>query len=218
VLKTHIDILPDLTDDTIKSLVALSKKHNFLIFEDRKFVDIGATVQKQYHGGTLKISAWADIVNCVVLAGEGIVQALEEVIEKNFGGSQDRGVLILAEMTSKGSLAIGKFTQESVEIARRHSKAVIGFVAMRSFSDMQTDSVAPEDEDFVVFTTGINLASKGDALGQQYNTPAAAIERGADLLIVGRGIYASQDPVEQAKTYRDQAWEAYLQRIEKISK
>jgi hypothetical protein len=34
------------------------------------------------------------------------------------------------------------------------------------------------------------LSSKGDKLGQQYQTPQSAVGRGADFIISGRGIYA----------------------------
>lgn len=36
-----MDIIEDFDEDLVKQLQELSKKHDFLIFEDRKFADIG---------------------------------------------------------------------------------------------------------------------------------------------------------------------------------
>ncbi|KAI1119872.1 Orotidine 5'-phosphate decarboxylase [Nemania abortiva] len=212
VFKTHIDVVSDFGDDTVQGLKELSQKHNFVIFEDRKLVDIGNTVQKQYHGGSLRISEWAHIVNLSVLGGDGIVDALAQTIEDpSFPYRNERGFLILAEMTSKGSLATGSYTQKCIEMARKSPNSMIGFVATQALSETATGDV-PSSEDFVIFTTGINMTSKGDKLGQQYQTPAEAVQRGADFVIAGRGIYGATDPVDAAKTYRDNGWDAYLKR------
>jgi orotidine-5'-phosphate decarboxylase len=63
LLKTHIDIILDFDQDLIEQLLLLSKHFDFMIFEDRKFADIGNTVKLQYSGGIYKISSWADITN-----------------------------------------------------------------------------------------------------------------------------------------------------------
>lgn len=204
--------MSDFGEATIAGLQTLSSKHNFMIFEDRKFVDIGNTVQKQYDGGALRISEWAHIVNASVLAGDGIIEALAQTASsKHFGYRGERGLLILAEMTTKGSLASGDYTKASVESAKKHKDFVIGFVATQALTFLgdKTDSDA---EDFVVFTTGVNRATKGDKLGQQYQTPESAIRKGADFIIAGRGIYATEDPVKMAKLYREEGWSAYLER------
>ena len=209
MLKTHIDIVSDFGHDTITGLTQLAQKHDFLIFEDRKFIDIGNTVQKQYRGGALKIHDWAHIVNASVLPGPGVIQALDETISK--AGIPDRGILILGEMTSKGSLAVGEYTKSSVEIARKYPGSVIGFVATKELSSF--GPATPGEEDLIVFTTGVNISSKGDALGQQYQTPTSAMAGGSDFLIAGRGIYAGSDPVAAAREYQKAGWDAYLTRV-----
>lgn len=212
VFKTHIDILSDFDEATVTGLKSLAEKHDFLIFEDRKFIDIGSTVQKQYHGGALRISEWAHIVNASILPGDGIVEALAQTVtmlDAVEHGRRERGLLLLAEMTSKGSLATGAYTSVSIESARRHKSFVIGFVANHALTLVETPTRATDSEDFVVFTTGVNRATKEDPLGQQYQTPKAAIGRGADFIISGRGIYATADPIETAKLYQKEGWEAY---------
>jgi orotidine-5'-phosphate decarboxylase len=218
VLKTHIDIIRDFDrETTAEALSALARKHDFLIFEDRKFVDIGNTVQMQYHGGALRISEWAHIVNASVLAGEDIVKALAQTAASaEFPHKGERALLILAEMTTKGSLATGDYTRASVDIARNSKQFVMGFVATRELSEEGSSlstSKKDEDEDFVIFTTGVNRSSKGDSLGQQYQTPSQAVQRGADFIISGRGIYAASDPVESVQLYQKEGWEAYLDRV-----
>jgi len=137
-------------------------------------------------------------------------------------------LLILAEMTSKGSLAVGEDTRASVAIARRFPEFVIGFVATRSLADVEPASdnepeknagdkqedtkAGDKKEDFVVFTTGVNMSTTGDALGQQYNTPRKAVMGGADFIISGRGIYQAENAVEAAMRYKKEGWAAYLER------
>ncbi|KAI9749008.1 MAG: orotidine 5'-phosphate decarboxylase [Candelina submexicana] len=183
-------------DKTVQGLKSLSEKHNFMIFEDRIFVDIGNTVHMQYHGGALRISEWAHIVNASVLAGDGIVEAL-----------------IATGTSDKFDLATGAYTKACFESARKHKEFVVGSVATQALNKTESFTSGSEDEDFVVFTTGVNRATKGDPLGQQYQTPQSAIARGADFIISGRGIYGAEEPVETAKLYQKEGWEAYLQRI-----
>ncbi|KAH6697373.1 orotidine 5'-phosphate decarboxylase PyrG [Plectosphaerella plurivora] len=197
VFKTHMDIVRDFGDKTVEGLLALAKKHNFLIFEDRKFVDIGATAQKQYHSGALRISEWADFVNVSILGGAGVVEALEQVLtDESFPSRGERALLILAEMTTVGSLAVDNYTEQCITVARRHTDSVVGFVATRRLGE---DVGSRGDEDFVVFTTGVSSRQSGDSLGQQYQTPAAAVKGGSDFVIIGRDIYLDENPVEAAK-------------------
>lgn len=42
LLKTHADIISDWSDSTARKLKSIAKKKRFLVFEDRKFGDIGS--------------------------------------------------------------------------------------------------------------------------------------------------------------------------------
>ncbi|KAJ3017259.1 UNVERIFIED_CONTAM: orotidine 5'-phosphate decarboxylase, partial [Siphonaria sp. JEL0065] len=208
VLKTHIDILSDFDLDTAEQLTTLAEKHGFLIFEDRKFADIGNTVKLQYSSGVHRIASWAHITNAHIVPGEGIVKGLAEV-----GVPLQRALLLLAEMSSKGSLATGDYTLEALRIARRNKNFCVGFIGQRRLESLVPNETG-EEEDFIYMSPGVGLNSKGDGLGQQYRTPREVIlDSGCDIIIVGRGIYGSGDIVENAKTYQKAGWDAYLERV-----
>ncbi|KAJ1863054.1 orotidine 5'-phosphate decarboxylase, partial [Coemansia sp. RSA 2703] len=155
----------------------------------------------QYGGGIYRIADWAHITNCHVIPGEGIIQGLAEV-----GMPKGRGLLLLAEMSSKGMLATGAYTDKNVEMAIRN-EFVIGFIGSRRFT---------EERDLITMTPGVGLHASGDALGQQYRTPEHIItENGSDIIIVGRGIFGpGKDAVVEAQRYRDAGWNAYLKRLD----
>ncbi|PIR76511.1 MAG: orotidine-5'-phosphate decarboxylase [Candidatus Magasanikbacteria bacterium CG10_big_fil_rev_8_21_14_0_10_42_10] len=199
IFKTHIDIVEDFDNTVIIELQRLSEKHNFLLFEDRKFADIGNTVKHQYQHGIYHIADWADITNAHVLPGPGIIEGLRDV-----GMTKGRGLLLLAEMSSKGSLATGEYTKKTIELAETYKDFVIGFILQQKLSD---------NPGMIHMTPGVKMRDIGDPLGQQYNSPTYVIgEKGSDVIIVGRGIYEAENPVETAKAYRKAGWDAYLSR------
>jgi orotidine 5'-phosphate decarboxylase subfamily 1 len=196
ILKTHVDILSDFTPFFTKQLQSLAKKHRFFIFEDRKFADIGNTVKNQYAGGIYRIANWADLVNAHSLPGPGIIQGLAEVGEK-----MQRGLLLLAEMSSANNLLSADYAEKTLAMAKSFEEFVIGFISQRRLSD---------EPHWIYMTPGVQLNVGGDKLGQQYVTPEEAIiENGTDVIIVGRGILGAAHPVSEARKYRDAGWNAY---------
>ena len=318
VLKTHYDLVSNWdyspATGTAARLQALARKHGFLIFEDRKFGDIGNTVQLQYTEGTARIIEWAHITNVNMVPGKASVEALAEAarswrerkrfevkteigvgtprpesldsdMEDDDGLEDDiatpmpeegytngdthlghtgrdarkasivsittvsqhfesvnsprsypslsvpeepallpgieeapmeRGLLILAQMSSKGHFMNAEYTDACVEAARENKDFVMGFVSQENLNRQ------PED-DFICTTPGCQLPPagededatvNGDGMGQQYNTPRKiVVQQGCDIVIVGRGIIKAEDPAKEARRYQAKAWEAYEQRV-----
>ncbi|KAL8296384.1 hypothetical protein RB597_005795 [Gaeumannomyces tritici] len=350
VFKTHYDLVAgwdyNPQTGTGARLAALARRHGFLIFEDRKFADIGKTVQLQYTGGTARIVEWAHIVNVNIQAGKEVVRAMaeaaahwrerikyevrtsvtvgtpisdsfdedqdEEVSPTTTGRSQqtptlaqrrqtsphhesaaakarknsgqsglavgavpipqpycrdsvdgrkgsivsittvtqsyepansprlsksmaeggiddvvfpgieeaplERGLLILAQMSTGGCLMTPEYTQACIEAARDNKGFTMGFVAQQALN-------SDPDDSFIHMTPGCKLPPEGDddeddgelegdGLDQQYNTPSLLIgDKGTDIVIVGRGIIKAGDPQSEAERYRRIAWKAYLARL-----
>jgi len=201
MLKTHLDIIDDFDHDLVEKLRNIAEKHDFLIIEDRKFADIGNTVKYQFTGGIHKIVEAADIIIIHCISGPGIIDALKETcLEKKCG------ILILAQMSSKGNLIDDTYTKKIIEMADNNSDIILGFISQEALKT---------EHDFLFLTPGVKLTEKSDTLGQQYNSPEYVIgEKKSDIIIVGRGIYQSKDPLNEAEKYRKAAWNAYRKRIE----
>lgn len=310
VLKTHYDLVAGWDyhpqTGTGAKLGALGRKHGFLIFEDRKFGDIGSTVQLQYTAGTARIIDWAHIINVNMVPGKAAVIALQEAAARwrsrvnyevrtsvsvgtptsdsfdendedrptppaaprdplpppsSFRGEHngrkgsivsittltqsfepvdsprfanaiaegdellyagieeppwERGLLILAQMSSEGNFMNKEYTDACVQAARECKSFVMGFISQETLNTEPTDA-------FISMTPGCQLPPEGDeedgtvmgdGLGQQYNTPAKLVGLcGSDIIIVGRGILKAASPQVEAERYRRRAWKAYLNRI-----
>ncbi|KAF4584309.1 orotidine-5'-phosphate decarboxylase [Ophiocordyceps camponoti-floridani] len=303
VLKTHYDMVSGWDfhpqTGTGAKLASLARKHGFLIFEDRKFGDIGNTVEMQYTAGSARVIEWAHMTNVNMVPGKASVTCLAKAAErwleryhyevrtsvtvgtptaddcedaesgheeaedeparpegrkgsivsvttvtqqqyepansprlaKNMAAGDEvlfpgieeapinRGLLILAQMSSQGNFMNADYTRACVEAAREHRDFVMGFVSQDNLN-------SEADDNFIHMTPGCqlparddldsesNVALRGDGKGQQYKTPHHIIGVcGADVVIVGRGILKAGDPQDEAERYRSAAWKAYLERI-----
>jgi len=228
ILKTHVDILTDFTPDLPTKLREIADRKNFLIFEDRKFADIGNTVKMQFQGGIYKIADWADIVNVHPITGWSAWFGL-------LFSERPVGVLFLAQMTpeqfkdtnffdedyAKKSFKLIEQAFGTAKVRTKNGKKAnfpIGFIGsaeqpeilkkLRDGSFASTPEEKKLAKDFFIMVPGVKFKNDGDGLGQTYNTPEKAIENGADVIIVGRGIYQNSDPAAEAEKYRIAGWEA----------
>ena len=205
MLKTHVDIIDDYDDEFVPKLQEYAKRQNFLIFEDRKFADIGNTVRHQFRNGVYKIADWAEYVTVHIVAGELILKGL-------FEGLENRAGFVLARMSSKGNLLNETYTRKCFEAAKKNPQWVAGFIGHgNSVEDIKRFKAKfPGSE--LLMMPGVKKKAGSDAMGQQYITIEQAIGGGADCIIVGRGILTADDPGKEAKLYRERAWKAYQER------
>uniref|UniRef100_A0A668V2F1 Uridine 5'-monophosphate synthase n=1 Tax=Oreochromis aureus TaxID=47969 RepID=A0A668V2F1_OREAU len=187
------------TTTFIQKVQALAEKHDFLIFEDRKFADIRNTVKHQYEGGLYQISSWSHIVNAHAVPGPGVLKGLSAA-----GKPLGRGCLLIAQMSSQDHWLL-LFCVAQVQMAEEHSDFVMGFIC---------GSKLTERPEFIHMTPGVQMQAGGDLLGQQYTTPEEVVyNKGSDVIIVGRGILAASDRAEAAELYRKSGWDAYRKRV-----
>lgn len=186
-LKLHTDIITDFSWGFVTQLRHIAREKEFLLFEDRKFADIGNTQELQFKQGIYKLVDWVDMITAHPIAGE-----------KSLDVFKPTGVVAIIEMSSAGALTDNYYVSQALNVAQK-SPNVFAAVAQRQVSD-----------DLLLFTPGVNLEMKGDNKGQQYKTPHKVFtEYLTDFIIVGRGIYKANDPLAAAEEYRQQGWEAY---------
>jgi len=197
LLKVHSDMVSGWSQDTEQALATLAKDHNLLLFEDRKFADIGATVARQVE----QCLGWADVVTVHGLPGPGAVQGVTQAARDR---GRDLGVLLVAQMSNQGNLCTGEYTKQCVALGEACKSSVIGFISQSKVS---------QDPCMLHLTPGVHLSAEGDSGDQRYVSPRCAVlERQADLVIVGRGITSKQDTAKEAALYRKEAWEALRER------
>ena len=206
-LKTHVDLVDDWTAASWAALCEKVKSHDLLIFEDQKFGDIGPISQKQM-AGVYDIRSWANIVTAHGISGPDIVDGLcagwADV-------GREGGVLLLAQMSSRGNLLDAGYTENVVGEGVNNS-GVFGFIGNGSRADELTELSKMVGGRKLIWTPGVNLAVGDGEMGQRYGDPREAVLAGSDGIIVGSGIYKSEQKGEVAREYASASWQALLER------
>ena len=206
-LKTHVDVVEDWTEEGWGEVRAAADDVDLLLFEDRKFADIGGITQKQMRG-LYGIAGWADLVTAHLISGpdivDGCMAAWADV-------GRNGGVLLLAQMSSRGNLLAGAYSDAVVAHGRSHD-GVMGFIGNGSRPEELRDLRSRVGEERMIWTPGVNLVVGDGAMGQRYGHPREAVLAGSDAIIVGSGIHKADDPLAAAKAYAEASWQALLER------
>ena len=166
--------------------------------EDGKFCDIGNTLQYQLTGGIYKINNWANSVTAHGISGKSLMDVYEK-INKN---TTSRGLVLVAEMSNKHNLISKEYTDTVIDMVSNHSaNNVMGFVSQQKIAG----------DEYLYLTPGVGLLSGEDNLDQRYRTPEKAIRVDrCDIIIVGRAIYNSDDPLGAIIELKQRSWNALL--------
>ena len=206
-LKLHVDIVKDWSPDGWKDVCELAKSLDVLIWEDRKFADIGR-VSRQQMGGVVDIRSWADIVTAHLISGPDIVNGLLDGW-KDVG--RNGGILLLAQMSSRGNLLNDQYTDQVIQLSKHH-EGVFGYIGNGSDVEEIKKLRQKVGEEKMIWTPGINISTGDGEMGQRYGDPYDAIIAGSDCIIVGSGIHQSESPADSAKTYAEKSWQALIDR------
>jgi uridine monophosphate synthetase len=206
-LKTHVDLVDDWNAKAWQEFCSQASKADLLIFEDRKFADIGK-ISRDQMAGAYDIRSWSDLVTAHLISGPDIVDGLQA--GWNDVG-RNGGVLLLAQMSSRGNLLNPKYTKEVVAKGRNH-EGVFGFIGNGSRPEELIELRSAVGNSKMIWTPGVNLSVGDGEMGQRYGDPREAILAGSDCIIVGSGIHRADNPGVAAKNYASASWNALVER------
>tara|TARA_B100000242_G_C43042732_1_gene486553 strand:+ start:1075 stop:2202 length:1128 start_codon:yes stop_codon:yes gene_type:complete len=121
ICKIHYDFYQE-NEEFKQKLIESSIKHNFLIMEDRKFVDISYTVQKQYK----KYCNWVDMITVMGNVNSSVVEGLS-------------GVLLVANMSNNNF----DYTNQATQLSKNYKKNIIGFITQKRIQEPEMLCMTP---------------------------------------------------------------------------
>lgn len=185
--------------DIIKEVKARGHK----IFLDLKLHDIPNTVK----GGMKNLAKLGvDIINCHCAGGIEMMKAAKEgILEGTPEGKEPAKLIGVTVLTSTSKEVMneelgipGEVIDTVVRYAQNAKKAGLDGVVCSVYEAKAIHEACGED--FLTVTPGIRLAGNSADDQKRVATPAYAKEQGCDMIVVGRSITKSADPL---KTYRE---------------
>ena len=111
-LKTHVDLVDDWSPEAWGRFCKAAHEADLLIFEDRKFADIGKISRAQM-SGIYDVRSWSDLVTAHLISGPDVVDGLQAGWKD---ANREGGVLLLAQMSSRGNLLNPDYTLSLIHI------------------------------------------------------------------------------------------------------
>lgn len=198
----YVKIGMELTYGAGLDIVKQVKEKGHHIFLDLKLHDIPNTVK----GGMKNLAKLGvDIVNCHAAGGIAMMKAAKEgILEGTPAGQKPAKVIAVTVLTSTSKEAMnkelgieGEVIDTVVHYAKNAKEAGLDGVVCSVHEAKAIHAACGND--FLTVTPGIRLAGNSADDQKRIATPEYAKEEGCDMIVVGRSITKSEDPV---KTYQ----------------
>jgi len=173
-------------------------RRGFRVFLDLKFHDIPNTVAQACAAAT-RLGVW--MIDVHASGGGAMMKAAREAVEAT-AQQEGRGrpllvaVTVLTSLTSDDLAALGisdTAQGQALRLARlAHASGLDGVVCSAQEAKIVRAACGPA---FALVTPGIRPAGTAAHDQARVMTPQAAVEAGADYLVIGRAITAAPDPL-----------------------
>jgi|UniRef100_A0A6C0BYK4 uridine monophosphate synthetase len=167
VLKIHIDTYCDYSHENIVKLQSYKEKYGFMIWEDRKFADIGDIMKQQIRNSIYSYLDWVDIFSIHGLVGSESINAVIDEFDK-------MKWILVGQMSASNNLIERKYTKSCIEIYKSRDN-IIGMVCQENLG-----------KDIIHIVPGISKHIASDNAGQSYSQMCE--KPFADFFVVGRSI------------------------------
>ncbi len=162
IIKTNVNYIYDMSADFVQELVSYIKKYDFLILEDRHFVNPSPILKGLYLSGNV----WSDFVSMHALTGTDVIQNL-------FEGKDGRSAFLYAKLSTNGNLMNDNYMRQVFETGSKFPNRVSGYFCEASSKEelqRMRNKIAPYQ--LMVATVNENMSEE------------EALAGGADLLLI----------------------------------
>ena len=167
ILKLHIDTFHDFSQENLLKLVDYKKRYNIILWEDRKFADIGNIMIKQIKNSIYYYLDWVDMFSIHCISGhESLTATMNEFPKLKW--------ILIGQLSSKGNLIDNNYTIKCKDIYKS-SPNVVGIVCQ--------EYLGPK---YIHIVPGISKHIEDDNQGQHYSDMEQ--KSFADFYVVGRSI------------------------------
>ncbi|KAF0992898.1 hypothetical protein HZS_2531, partial [Henneguya salminicola] len=189
-VKIDLTLVEKLESSKIEELLNVSKTYQFLLFFERNFTFKGLPVNLECNEENHKIFRFADMISVDTMRSRTFVK--EFLANSTIDYLQCDSCIFINDSVEANNTNFNEKMSSNSYL--KYNPFIVGFICQTRFDHSGE------------FLSCIRVEIYNDKKSGYKNictTPLEAIRRGADIIIVGRQITAANDPLTEAKRYKD---------------